>query len=43
LGANIFDGIPVLSDALGCSFSMEVVIAVEESATPGEPVAVIGK
>ena len=42
LAANILDGVPGLSDVPdGCNF-LEVVMAIEESAATGKPVAVSG-
>jgi len=42
LTANIFDAVPVLSDVLDGCKSTEVVIAIEDSAVPGKPMAVSG-
>jgi len=43
LVANIYEDVPVLSDVLDACNSMEVVIAIEESAAAGKPVAVTGQ
>jgi predicted dehydrogenase len=43
LVANIYEDVPVLSDVLDACNSVEVVIAIEESAATGKPVAVTGK
>jgi UDP-N-acetyl-2-amino-2-deoxyglucuronate dehydrogenase len=40
---NIYEDVPVLSDLLDACNSVEVVIAVEESAATGKPVAVAGQ
>jgi predicted dehydrogenase len=43
LAENIFQDTPVLSDVLDACNSMEVVIAIEESAATGKPVRITGK
>ncbi len=43
LAENIFHDTPVLSDVLDACNSMEVVIAIEESAATGKPVRITGK
>jgi UDP-N-acetyl-2-amino-2-deoxyglucuronate dehydrogenase len=40
---NIYEDVPVLSDVLDACNSVEVVIAIEESAATGKPVAVTGQ
>jgi predicted dehydrogenase len=43
LAENIFHDTPILSDVLDACNSMEVVIAIEESAATGKPVRITGK
>ena len=42
LVSNIYDNVPVLSDVLDACNSVEVVMAIEESAATGRPVTVTG-
>jgi predicted dehydrogenase len=43
LVSNIYEDVPVLSDVLDACNSVEIAIAIEESAATGKPVAVTGQ